>query len=115
MSFAGFNQTPATVGYYPNARRDIWPQSPGLDFSGQSRGDNDLSGWFRVLQCDLNASGNVASYAVDFMQYDELATYAWNYGSLRYNSDIPITPIPEPTTSTLLLLGMLVIGSYRRR
>jgi hypothetical protein len=115
VSFEGFNLMPATVGFYPKASRDNFPASPALDFSGDGRGDNSLFGSFTVLQADFNASGNVQSYAADFVDYDEGLSYAWNYGSIRFNSDIPITLVPEPATATLLLLGILGCGWRQRR
>ncbi len=86
------------VGFYPNATR--WPfmgSGPGLDFNSPGRGDNTLSGWFNVLQADYDVSGQPTAFAVDFVQFDETNTNAWNRGSVRFNSDIP-APGPVPST-----------------
>ena len=50
-------------------------------------------------------------FAVDFKQFDENLNESGPglYGSLRFNSDIPIT-VPEPATFVLMLLGFSVIG-----
>ena len=97
-------------GMYANATR--WPfnngSSPGLSFIGQGRGDNTLTGWFDVL--DISYSGNtITSAAIDFVQYDEGNKSAENYGSVRYNSAIPIdlSPVPEPQTLAFAAMGAL--------
>jgi hypothetical protein len=86
----------AQVGFYPSATR--WPfmgSGPGLSFTSPGRGDNTLTGWFNVLQADYDQTGQVAAFAVDFVQYDEGTVTRWNRGSIRYNSDIP-APGPLP-------------------
>jgi hypothetical protein len=96
LTIVGPGRTLAQVGYYPGATR--WPfmgSGPGLDFTAPGRGDNTLSGWFNVLQADYQANGQVAAFAVDFVQYDEGNVTRWNRGSIRYNSAIP-APGPAP-------------------
>ena len=97
-------------GMYANATRFPFNNgsSPGLSFIGQGRGDNTLTGWFDVL--DIIYSGStVTSAAVDFVQYDEGYVSWENYGSIRYNSAIPIdfTPIPEPQSLVFAAIGGL--------
>ena len=85
------------VGFYANATR--WPfqetTAPGLDFSGNGRGNNRLTGSFNILESNVAEDGTF-SFAVDFLQYDEESTNAWIKGAIRYNSEVPINLTPEP-------------------
>ena len=103
----GPDSTQPTAGFYPNATR--WPfngSGPGLSFFGDGRGDNTLTGYFNILEAKYDTSGNVTSFAVDFMQYDEGVTANWVSGSFRYNSSIPI---PEPASALLMIIGAALI------
>ena len=86
-----------SVGSYANATR--WPfqetTAPGLDFSGNGRGNNRLTGSFNILESNIADDGTF-SFAVDFLQYDEESTNAWIKGAIRYNSEVPINLTPEP-------------------
>jgi hypothetical protein len=115
LDFVGANKTLAVVGTYTDAVRFPFQTGtqPGLSFTGNNFGDNTLTGSFNVLDAEFDGSGKVSSFAADFTQYDEGNTTRWNQGSIRYNSDIPITPVPEPSTVTLLAIGG--IGLFMRR
>jgi hypothetical protein len=86
-----------SVGSYANATR--WPiqdtTAPGLDFSGNGRGNNRLTGSFNILESNIAEDGTF-SFAVDFLQYDEEITNWWIKGAIRYNSEVPINLTPEP-------------------
>jgi hypothetical protein len=86
-----------SVGSYANATR--WPfqetTAPGLDFSGNGRGNNRLTGSFNILESNV-ADDGILSFAVDFLQYDEEITNWWIKGAIRYNSDVPVNLTPEP-------------------
>ncbi len=86
-----------SVGSYANATR--WPfqetTAPGLDLSGNGRGNNRLTGSFNILESNVADDGTF-SFAVDFLQYDEESTNAWIKGAIRYNSDVPVNLTPEP-------------------
>jgi hypothetical protein len=116
LHFVGPNTTAANAGYYPDAQR--WPFQdaghPGLDFSGNGRGNNTLTGQFRVLEAVYSGTA-VQRLAVDFMQFDSGSTSKWNWGSFRYNSDIPLTTIPEPSSLALILVGAGLYVLRRRR
>ena len=66
-----------------------------LDFSGNGRGNNSLTGSFNILESNIAEDGTF-SFAVDFLQYDEEITNWWIKGALRYNSDVPVNLTPEP-------------------
>lgn len=114
MEFVGPNLTLPTAGDYPNATR--WPfqaaGQPGLDWSGDGRGDNTLTGNFQVLAATFDSAGNLSSFAANFTQYDEGNPAAWNMGAIRYNSDIPV---PEPASILLLACAACVCGRGRSR
>ena len=86
-----------SVGSYANATR--WPfqetTAPGLDFSGNGRGNNRLTGSFNILETNVADDGTL-SFAVDFLQYDEEITNWWVKGAIRYNSEVPVNLTPEP-------------------
>lgn len=100
LTLVGPNLTLAHVGFYPGAMR--WPfmaaGSPGLDLTAPGRGNNTLSGWFNVLQADYQTNGQIAAFAVDFVQYDETLVTRWNRGSIRYNSNVPVPGALPPMT-----------------
>jgi hypothetical protein len=108
-----------TIGFYNNAQRYPFnsPTRPGLDFSGNGRGNNTLSGWFNVLDAAYEDNGDVLRFAVDFRQFDESddMTGPSTYGSLRINSDIPINPVPIPSTLLLLSSGLIWLVAKRRK
>lgn len=64
---------------------------PGLNFSGNGRGNNTSSGSFNVLEIEYNDENEIERLAVDFIQYDESedSTGTNSFGSLRINSTIP--------------------------
>lgn len=103
-----------TATFYDHATRYPFnsPTRPGINISGNGRGNNVQSGWFRVLEIEYGTGGDISKFAVDFRQYDENMTMSGPslYGSLRFNSSIPITPVPEPSMALLLLAGVAVVA-----
>lgn len=111
---------PLHVGLYTGAQRFPFnsPTKPGLSVSGNGRGDNTLTGWFNVLEISFTSAGDLDKFAVDFKQFDESSINTGLYGSLRFNSTIAITPVPEPESYAMLLVGLGVVGSsvaWRRK
>ena len=106
------------VGLYSNATRFPFnsPTKPGMDISGNGRGNNQESGWINVLEVTY-VGNEITSLAVDFRQFDESMTQTGPslYGSLRINSSIPLTAVPEPASVALLLAGLGVVALKRRR
>jgi hypothetical protein len=80
------------VGNYGSAERAAFrsPMRPGVDISGNGRGCNIVVGWFRVLQVQLDSSGNVQQLALDFKQNCEGMAAAL-YGAVRINSSLPLS------------------------
>lgn len=116
LMLVGNGYTVPQVGFYGDATR--WPfmgDGAGLDLSGQGRGNNTLSGFFEVFEAEYDTNGTLISFAADFTQYDEKDPDAWNVGSIRYNSSIPI-PFPEPTAVSLLGItgGAALLRRHRR-
>ncbi len=106
------------VGHYSNATRFPFQDfnDPGLDFSGNGRGNNQLSGYFDVQEVSYSPNGQVLSFAADFTQFDENFESRWNKGSIRYNSVIPLLSVPEPHSLALLAIGSVgLVASYRRK
>ena len=69
-----------------------------------------LTGYFNVLQAVYDTNGQVVSFAVDFLQYDEGIVGDWNTGSIRYNSTVP-----EPSSILLTAFGLLIVWWQIRR
>ena len=68
---------------------------------GDGRGDNQSTGTFNVLDIQYGSGSTITSFAADFVQFDELSTSAWNIGSIRYNSTVPIAyPAPPVILSS---------------
>ncbi|MFM7465100.1 MAG: hypothetical protein ACKO28_06465 [Cyanobium sp.] len=98
LELGGPGSDPLTVGNYEGATRMAFrpPDSPGLDFAGNYRGNNTLTGSFSVLEAVYAEDGSLQSFAADFLQYDEGDPNAWSKGAIRFHSDLPIALTPEP-------------------
>jgi hypothetical protein len=115
LDFVGPNFSLPVVGSYPNAVRFPFQYTQtGMVLDGDGRGDNTLTGSFQVLEAVFDGSGNLQKFAADFVQYDEGFLDRWNIGSIRFNSDIPITPVPEPSTVAPAALGAAALYLARR-
>jgi hypothetical protein len=79
------------VGTYNDATR--WPFQaalvPGLDFSGNHRGCNNLYGSFTISEIAFS-DGQLTKLAVDFVQYCESTDNPPLFGILRFNSTAKI-------------------------
>ncbi len=73
------------VAEYRNAKRQPFAgESPGIEFSGNGRGSNTLSGEFRIWEYEMKGN-EVVRLAVDFVQRSE-GSMPPLVGMLRYNS-----------------------------
>jgi len=94
-------------------------KSPGINVAGNNRSVNSVYGSsFNILAIDFDPFGVLSSLAVDFIQRDEGGSLGTTFGGLRYRSDVPLaSPVPEPSSALLFLLGMaaVTVGLKRRR
>ena len=103
VSFAAAGDAPLAPGTYLGATRYPFQSAsdPGLCWSGNGRGNNTLNGWFRILEITYGTGSTIVSVAADFVQYDEKNESAWNVGSIRYNSILPVTYPQAPAISAV--------------
>ena len=122
------NTTPGnnlTVKLYDNAARFPFnsPTKPGLNVSGAGAGYNQLSGSFDVLEVVYDATNtHILKLAVNFKEYGENLTQSGPalYGSLRFNSLIPLSipsAVPEPSMYLMMAfgLGITALVASRRK
>ena len=109
------------IGFYDNATRFPFnsPTRPGLDFSGNGRGNNQLGGWFDVLEIEYGLNNDILSLAIDFRQFDESESMSGpsTFGSLRINSDIALNYTGEalsqvPVPASAWFLGSALLGLF---
>lgn len=111
---SAFDQ-PLLPGLYENCYRYPFnPTSqPGMWLSGNHRGDNQITGYFRVLEAEYSGS-TVVRFAVEFKQYDEGVLSNWVDGRFFYNSTIP-EPVAVSSLGSALALCALRRPASRRR
>jgi hypothetical protein len=93
LDVAAMDRGHLQVGFYTNATRFPfnYNNTPGLNFSGNGRGDNTLAGWFNVLSVAYT-NDTLISAAVDFVQYDSGDVKQKISGYVRFNSSMPAGP-----------------------
>jgi hypothetical protein len=83
------------LGAYENAKRfPFQDAAPGLSFSLNSSGCNQISGRFVVRELVRNLDGSIAQLAIDFEQYCE-NSLAPLIGEVRVNSSVAFTSLPN--------------------
>lgn len=94
--------------------------APGFSLTNQGKNLLPITnGWFEILEIQLDEEyGHTPKkIAVDFIAYS--ATGEYTAGSLRWGSNIPVTPIaqiiPEASSSFLLIGALGLIVCRRRR
>jgi hypothetical protein len=99
LNLAAANNVLLQPGAHEDAQR--WPfhaaGHPGLDFSGDGRGCNSLTGRFDVLELVRDAAGIITQLAANFEQHCEGGLPAL-FGQVRYNSDVPLSGQPVRIT-----------------
>jgi len=83
------------AGAYESAQRFPSAGHPQVDFDGDGRGCNTITGRFDVLEIVRDASSAVTQLAVNWEQHCEGVAPAL-FGQIRYNSDVPVIPILTP-------------------
>ena len=106
------HETDLALGEYLGATRFGSFDAPSLDITGNGRGESDPIGRFLIRELVWNTDKTPQKVAIDFYSMGTTTGYQ-THGSLRYNSDIPLSPVPEPGTVALLTLPLL--GLVRRR
>lgn len=98
-------------GFYANVARYPFndPNQPGMDFWGNGRGNNVLTGYFNVLEAEYS-NHELVRFAVDFRQYEEQTTDQWIDGQFRYNSTLPE---PSPILFLLVTLAVFALNRWR--
>jgi hypothetical protein len=116
LNFAAPHRMELAPGHYSDFQR--WPfqdaDRPGLEFGSTGRLDNRASGFFDILEVTYDSKGTVLTFAADFTHYGEENTNNYAVVELRFNA----STVPEPSTLTLSVLGLIGIASlarFRRR
>ena len=66
------DDSPLRPGTYLGARRALVTQGvPGLDFSGDGRGCNEVTGWFSIDELERDAEGRLTSLGMTFEHHCE--------------------------------------------
>ncbi len=107
-----------TVGAYENTLSSSTPENPQLNFTGPfgTPGFNELFGRFDILETNVIYGDNaeVISFAVNFEQHVNGAEPGL-FGQLRFNSDIPINPVPLPAALVVFISGVAMLATLARR
>jgi hypothetical protein len=99
-----------TPGYYPNATRYPFnpDTNPGMWLSGNHRGDNQITGYFTVLEADFGPGATVNHFSVDFRQYDEGSPLQWVDGHFQFNATTP-----EPAATGVVAVAWALMRRHR--
>jgi len=109
LNFAAPYEAELSVSFYPNAQR--WPfqdiDKPGLDFSGDGRGCNTLTGEFTISKMIYDFFGVPRRFSATLEQHCEDAPPAL-YGSIDYDFG-GIGPASLTTGNILVTLQYLLL------
>lgn len=87
-------------GFYPDAQRAAFaePGHPGLDFSGNGMGNNQVYGNFTINAAEFDYSSGVpvlTDFSVQFEQHGETRTAPAVYGTFEYTVQIQTDAVVE--------------------
>ena len=91
MDLSAENNLPLVPGVYARATRYPFTPFAGLDVVANSRGCNELTGRFVVLEAVYAPNGTVQRFAADVEQHCEDADPGL-FAAIRYNSTLDATP-----------------------
>lgn len=115
---APHDQPRLSPGLYLGVTSDVAPVAwgPSLSFSGEGHGATTHDGWFKVIEITWSPDFSaVESAAIDFV-WGRSNSVLETRGSLRWNSNIPLSPVPEPSGPALVGgVGYLSLLRRRRR
>lgn len=95
LNFSAIGRVELEAGLYDNATRFPFSDyygAHGLSLTGSGRGCNQLTGSYEVLEVEYGTSNTINKFAADFIQYCDGNPAALR-GSIRYNSEIPISAL----------------------
>lgn len=124
ISFTGPNDSLLTPGAIYVATRFPFQEDgrAGFSWSYSSRALNTSTTVFTVLEVEYDSETNLPTkLAIDFTQFEDTwgdldpssDDYKWSFGSFRYNSDIPVSVIPEPSSITLFGISSYFLMFFR--
>lgn len=91
------------------------PGEVGMRLGGEGRGTNVLPGsWINIVESEWSIDGKLLKFAADFHYLGEAYQTSITDGSLRYNSTIPFTTIPEPGAPMIMISSLLLFWRRRR-
>jgi hypothetical protein len=114
LNFAAPGKAELAPGHYSDFQRYPFQDSdrPGLAFGSTGHLDNRASGFFDILEVTYDGSGKVLTFAADFTHYGEENPDNYAVVELRFNASA--SPVPEPSTLTLSVLGLIGIVCLAR-
>jgi hypothetical protein len=123
LDIEGPNGTELQPGVYAATRAPFQAAGAvGFDVDVNGIGGNTSFSFIDVLEIAYDSAGNLTQLAVDFTEYrdtpntpgQDLSQYHWISGSLRFNSDIPLS-VPEPAVPLVASLGLALAACKVRR
>lgn len=93
---------------------------PEFNFSGNGVGCNKSTSKFRILEADYEPGISVTSFAIDFVHHCSSHFPRRTFGSLRFNSSLPISleptiAIPMPPSLILSFSSLVGLGLLWRK
>lgn len=88
---------------------------PWVSFTGNYRASNQTSGSFTIREITFNAGGELTSLALDFTHFGENNLNWRDDGYVRFNSDVPLSAVPEPSMYAMFAVGLVATALTRRR